>query len=419
MTGRVFALILCAALLTTALTGCGTPAQAEAGAKDLMEDVMPIKSRDAGEPTDFASKAAADFTVELFKNTVTGGENAMVSPLSVLFALGMTSGGAAGETLEQMEAAFGLDSRVLADYLLALRESLTDGEKYKLSAANSIWLRDEGFSANADFLQKNADYYAADVFTTPFDAGTVTAINTWVGEKTEGMIERIIDEARGDTVMMLINALCFEAEWQKTYSLESVREGRFTTEAGLERTAEMMYGEESRYLDDGRAAGFIKDYAGGKYAFAALLPNEGLSLADYISSLSGAGLSETLENAQSCVVHTAMPKFTSDYGVELSDALKAMGMTDAFDGGLADFSGIGESATGGNIYIGAVLHKTHIAVDELGTKAGAVTAVDMRLTSAIDPSSIKTVTLDRPFVYMIIDTATNLPIFIGALTDSL
>jgi serpin B len=123
----------------------------------------------------------------------------------------------------------------------------------------------------------------------------------------------------------------------------------------------------------------------------------------------------TLQDAQSIEVKTAIPKFESDYSVEMSDILKSMGMTDAFDGGLADFSGLGKSADG-NIFISRVIHKTFITVDEKGTKAGAATAVEMETLSA-PMEEPKTVYLDRPFVYMLIDCETNLPIFIGTVTD--
>ena len=177
----------------------------------------------------------------------------------------------------------------------------------------------------------------------------------------------------------------------------------------------MMYGTEHMYLDDGSATGFLKYYADRKYAFAALLPNDGVSVSDYVASLTGEGLMNTLHNTQNVEVKTAIPKFESEYSVEMSDILKAMGMTDAFDGTKADFTGLG-SLDDGNIFIGRVLHKTYIAVDEKGTKAGAATAVEMSGSSA-PLEELKTVYLDRPFVYMLIDCETNLPIFIGTAMD--
>ena len=84
-------------------------------------------------------------------------------------------------------------------------------------------------------------------------------------------------------------------------------------------------------------------------------------------------------------------------------------------GANADFSKLGHSDEG-NICIGDVIHKTHIEVDERGTKAGAITVVEMLCGSAYEPDP-HYVILDRPFVYMLIDCSTNLPVFIGAVTD--
>jgi len=178
----------------------------------------------------------------------------------------------------------------------------------------------------------------------------------------------------------------------------------------------MMYCSEHQYLDDGSATGFLKYYADRKYAFAALLPNEGVSVTDYVASLTGEGLMSTLQTAQDVEVKTSIPKFESEYSIEMSDILKAMGITDAFDLSKADFAALGQSADG-NIFISRVLHKTYIAVDEKGTKAGAATVAEAAAGSAAPLDDPKTVYLDRPFVYMLIDCETNLPIFIGTVID--
>ena len=102
--------------------------------------------------------------------------------------------------------------------------------------------------------------------------------------------------------------------------------------------------------------------------------------------------------------------------IELSEVLPEMGMVDAFDGSLADFTGIG-TVDGGNLYISMVLHKTYIQVDEQGTKAGAATMVEISEATAIMEKERRDVILDRPFVYAIIDTANNHPVFFG-VTES-
>ena len=146
----------------------------------------------------------------------------------------------------------------------------------------------------------------------------------------------------------------------------------------------------------------------------ALLPNEGVSVDEYIASLDGESLNALLSNAKHTAVSAKMPKFETEYDVEMSKVLQSMGMIDAFDGNKADFSGLGTSSAG-NLRINRVIHKTFISVAEKGTKAGASTVVEVTDESA--PMEIKSVFLDRPFVYMLVDCENNLPFFIGTMMD--
>lgn len=407
----IASLLLCAIALN--LSGCALPVKAT----DLMKDVTP----NSVEPlTDLSGGRAelTDFAVRLFKAANAEGKNTLISPLSVLCALSMTANGAKGETREQMEDVLGMSVEELNIYIYSYMKSLASEGKNKLSLANSIWFTDdERFSVNEEFLQTNADYYGASAYKTPFDNSTLKDINNWVKQKTDGMIPEILDRIPAEAIMYLVNALAFDAEWQKVYEKHQVRDGEFTKEDGSKQDVEMMYGTEGRYLADGKAQGFIKHYKGGQYAFAALLPNEGISVEEYINSLDGEALAAMLANAEAATVETAIPKFKTEYGVEMSDILKAMGMTLAFDGANADFSGLGGSGAG-NISIGSVLHKTYIEVGAQGTKAAAVTVVEMVGEAAVEiPDEIKKVYLDRPFVYMLIDCENNIPFFIGSVME--
>lgn len=394
---RLIALVLVCCLLT----GCG----AKLG-EDLMETVKPSE-KITGEAT-APGAAATDFSVNLFKESVEAGKNTLVSPLSVLYALAMTANGAQGDTLAQMEAVLGETVGPLNGWL----GSLDIGEELHL--ANGIWYRDDpSLTVEQSFLQTNADYYGAGIYKAPFDEGTLKAINSFVEENTAGMIKDILDQIPENAVMYLVNALAFEARWETVYKSDQVWETVFTTEAGTQQEVELMYSQEGKYLEDEQATGFLKYYEGGKYAFAALLPKEGVAVGDYVQSLTGAYLQELLGNAQQAKVNAGIPKFETAFDAEMSDILKAMGMTDAFDVSRADFSRMGAD-TEGNLFISRVLHKTFISVAEQGTKAGAATAIEMVAGAAAEPD-IKHVTLDRPFVYMILDCKTNIPVFMGTL----
>ena len=409
------ALILLSLLSIFNLTGCGI----KISAQDLTEGYEP-ESVNKREPDKAFIDSQTDFSVNLFKVTANNeGENILISPLSVGLALAMTANGADNQTLSEMEAllcdGFGIQS--LNEYFSSYVNSLDSGEKYKVSIANSIWFRDDEnrLSVEKDFLQTNANYYSAQIYKSPFDKKTVRDINNWVKLHTDKTIDKIVDEINPNTVMYLINALAFDAEWEHVYEKSDITNGTFTSYGGEKQDTEMMTSEERLYLCDENSTGFIKNYSGGKYSFAALLPNEGIDIYEYIQGLTGERLQNTLDGAQSSAVKATMPKFSYEYESSLNDPLKKLGMNSAFDESKADFSKMGKSSNG-NLYISEVKHKTFICVDERGTKAGAVTSVTMNEEGA-DPMSMYSVKLDRPFVYMIIDNDTNLPLFIGAVTD--
>lgn len=394
------------------LTGCTMEVQA----KDLMKGITPNK---VSTLNDLSSQNAdvTDFAIRLFKASEENGKNTLISPLSVLCALAMTANGAEEETLEQMEAVLGMTIEELNLYLYSYMQSLPQGEKYKLSLANSIWFaEDERFTVNQDFLQTNADYYGADIYKAPFNDQTCKDINNWVKQNTDEMIPKILDQVPPEAVMYLVNALAFEAEWSEIYEKHQVRDGEFTKEDGTTQDVEFMYGSQGTYLEDEKATGFMKYYKGGKYAFVAMLPKEGVSVSDYIASLDGESLSALLANPQYATVYTSIPKFETEYDVEMSGILEQMGMPKAFDPDNAEFEGLGTSIDG-NIYISLVLHKTFISVGEKGTKAGAATVVEMANGTAMEPTDPKEVYLDRPFVYMLVDCENNIPFFIGTMMD--
>ena len=403
-------LLVCA--MAVNLTGCTMKVQA----KDLMEGITP-NNVDALDDLSSQNADVTDFAIRLFKASNENGKNTLISPLSVLCALAMTANGAEEETLAQMEEVLGMTTDELNLYLYSYMKNLPQGDKYKLSLANSIWFtEDERFTVNQDFLQTNADYYGADIYKASFDKQTLKDINNWVKQNTDGMIPEILDQIPPEAIMYLVNALAFEAEWSEIYEKHQVKDGEFTKEDGTKQDVKFMYGSEGTYFEDEKATGFMKRYKGGKYAFVAMLPNEGVSVSEYIASLDGESLNALLANPQYGTVHTSIPKFETEYKVEMSDILQSMGMTEAFDMYNADFEGLGTS-TGGNIYISRVLHKTFISVGEKGTKAGAATIVEMKDGAAAEPTEPKEVYLDRPFVYMLVDCENNIPFFIGTMMD--
>ncbi len=368
------------------------------------------------EPGETENDTVTDFALRLFKETGKPGENTLISPMSILCALAMTANGAEEETLQQMESVMGMTTDELNRYLSDYMQNLPQGVSYQLKFANSIWLaEDPMLQLDPAFLQTNEAYYNADIYKTVFDEQALQEINAWVSGKTDGMIPQILDKMPEDAVICLINALAFDGQWESVYTENQVRDGQFTKADGTKQTAFFMYCEEGAYLEDGQATGFMKYYKGGKYAFVALLPNEGVTVEEYVASLDGAKLQSLLSKPQNATVYTSIPKFEAQYGVEMSKILKEMGMPNAFDPNTADFDRIG-SFGGVGFHISQVLHKSVLRVDEKGTKAGAATAVVMAPNSA-RPTEPKTVHLNRPFVYMLIDCENHIPFFMGTMMD--
>lgn len=402
--------ILLTLCLLLSITACAS------GSDDLMEN---IQTKGIQKPTcvEVSLAEPGDFGLRLFRQCYENQKNTLISPLSVLSALAMTANGAKGETLSQMEEVLGMDVTSLNNWISSYMSALESIENGKLSLANSIWFKDtDSFTVNQDFLQLNADYYGAGIFKAPFDDSTKNDINRWVEEHTDGMVKDILDKIPEEAVMYLVNALAFDAQWQEIYEKSDIRDGTFTNINGAKVDVEMMYSTEHKYLEDDFATGFIKYYEGRDYAFVALLPNQGMTLEGYLDTLTGEKLQALLSNPGNVTVRAGIPKFELEYDVQMSEILEAMGMTDAFNGTLADFSGTGTS-TEGNLYISRVLHKTYICVDGKGTRAGAATVVEEVCESAAMEPDFYVVNLDRPFAYMLIDTQRNLPFFIGTMLD--
>lgn len=408
---------LCVAAYTALLLGlAGCTASAS---EDLMADIRPA-AVDTRAPDETFTAGAADFGLRLFRESPNVGDNhnALISPLSMLTLLALAANGASGDTLAQLETVISpedgpaLSIDVYNEYLSAYLRGLPQEEKASLTFANAIWLRDDpDLRVERSFLQTNADYYGADVYKAPFDTSTVRDINAWVKRTTDGQIEELLTEIPDEAMLYLINALSFDAEWEKVYEKQQVAAGTFTAADGTRENAQMMHSTEGLYLTDGETVGFLKPYAGGRYAFAALLPPEGTDIRDYIAGLTGERFLAAIQGAESAVVQAQLPKFENACSYSMKEPLEAMGVTDAF-GPRADFTRLGRYGNNG-LFISETLHKTTITVDERGTKAGAVSAVEA--SGGARPEDRYTVILDRPFVYAIVDTETTLPLFLGTV----
>ncbi len=366
-------------------------------------------------------ESMADFSVNLFKESYKAKEedkiNYLISPESVMLAMAMATNGAGGETRKEMEQVLGgtLSIEDLNRYLYTYAGKHGDSEQVEFNIANSIWLKDEeGLEVQKEFLSAVNSYYDGEVYKEAFDDETVAKINQWVDTKTNGMIKKLLEKIEKDMVMYIINAIAFEAEWKEEYKDSQINEdGKFTNYQGKEETVNMMHSGENIYICDDNAQGFIKPYKGGEYGFMAILPNEGISVDEYISDMTGDDYISLFENRSFPDVYVDMPEFTYEYEMDLKEVFGTLGVKKAIAEG-ADFTNMFPE---GGVYIDTILHKTYIEVNRQGTKAAAVTAVGMKTESAMEVTEIKYVILDRPFIYAIVDMENGLPVFMGVVNS--
>jgi len=365
------------------------------------------------------AKAQASFAAELFKGCAVGKDNTLVSPLSIMIAVSMVANGANGETKAAIETALGgLTTDELNQYLHSYIDGLpVDGET-KLSINNAIWTN-ENYGINKNFLQRVLDYYGADAYMAPFTDQTVNDINAWIEENTDGEIKDMIKELREDAVMVLVNTLLFDARWAESFGKDQVVEDQpFTNANGTVTNVDYMHGHDDTnesYIETDKATGIIKDYKDG-YKFVALLPKDENGLEELVASLTGKEIISMLNNAQRVDLSYKFPKFGFKCSISadtLKKTLTNMGMGVAFDRDQADFSLLYD-----NCFIDSILQDTFIKVNEEGTKAGAASIIIVPPTTGPeDPLPPKNVVFDRPFMYMIVDSSCDLPLFMGTVTD--
>lgn len=406
------ATVLLALLMILPMAGCGVRAQ------ELTKDIEP-QALDTTTDLTAGGEAVTAFALSLLRSERAATEGVLISPVSVLNALGMVANGAGGDTLKQLETAAGMSLNQLNDFLYTYRMSLPAAYKScAVSLANSAWIR-EDFRVEDDFLRSCVNYYGAEMYRSAFDGSLVTDLNRWVSQKTDGMIDRLLEQAPDVlTMLYLVNAACFDARWDTPYTKADLRTGLpFTAADGTQQTADYLTGTESIYLSGNNVTGFVKPYDGGKYAFVALLPDEGVTLADYLENLTGEHLYKLITDHRSADVQVSIPKFSAQSELELKEPLKDMGITDLFNVSTADLRSIGSAPSGNNLYVFSVLHKTYLELDENGTKAAAATSLEVNAGAALPSEDVKTVTLDRPFLYMIVDTHACVPLFMGTVTS--
>ena len=359
--------------------------------------------------------AMSDTSVKLLQKVMKAGagDNILISPDSILTALSMVENGAGGATLRQFKKALGgISAGKYSQYLSTLNRRLSKSKQVTYQIANSIWYKKNSINLKKKYLQKIVNYYNAEVYAAPFSSKTVKDINKWCYNHTKGKIPSIIDRITPDMETAILNAVYFKGAWAEPY-VDTVKRD-FTKEDGSKKKVSMLEGRETTYLEVNGGEGFVKPYQGGDFAFMGILPPENTTVDAFAAELKGTDLVKAYRKRldANVIVRTRMPEFKYDYTIPLKTPLNRMGIRDAFTSA-ADFSGMSKK----RMCIDQILHKTYIDLNKEGTEAAAVTAVMMKSSSIkpIAPPVEKTVYLDRPFLYGIIDTDTGIPLFLGVI----
>ncbi|WP_088829898.1 serpin family protein [Paenibacillus tyrfis] len=347
------------------------------------------------------------------------GSNVFVSPFSVSMALSMVYHGAGGATREQIGQTLQSQGLSVDEWNRghqALRDLLEhSGKETQLSVANSIWAR-KGVAFHESFLQRNRDFYGAEVDTLDFaQDNAVRKINQWVGKRTNGKIDSIVQgPISSETVMYLLNAVYFKAQWQHPFPERDTKPGTFHVAAGQTKPVNLMaltgrldYAQEPDYQ------AIRLPYADGKLAMVVVLPSEKAGLEKVQQKLwaDEAFWNKPFSSASGTL---KLPRLKLELGYELNDALKAMGMSAAFDPAKADFSGLSPKP----VLISEVKHKTFVEMNEQGTEAAAVSSVGVQVTSAPAPVAKPfEMIVDRPFLMAIQSTETGSLLFLGSIVD--
>lgn len=413
-------LLLPALVFSFLFTGCSSLSTGEDDPEEFERRELP---RQLSEQEVELVDGSGHFGFDLMHQLVDDGpdQNHFVSPLSILMAYGMTMNGAEGETYAQMQETFdmeGMSREEINESARELIKLLTQfDDDVQFNIANSIWYRDS-FSVEEDFLATNQDYYDAVIEAADFDdPETVDRINSWVDDKTEGLINEIVEKPIDPlTIMYLINAIYFNGDWTVPFDPENTETKPFHLADGttvdtdmmqLEQQEEMLY----RQGDDYEAVNLYYGDAG--FAMTLVLPDEDVGLKNWVNDLNWNKWQELTEGFNNVTLTLDMPKFETEYEIEdFKKVLQQMGIIDAFDSAKSDFSRI--NPVRDDLHISDTRHKTFVRVNEEGTEAAAVTSVEVSLTSM--PRSVQ-ISFDRPFFYVIREVESETILFMGTMND--
>ena len=355
-----------------------------------------------------------DFAFELLRKTIENNddENVFLSPMSVSIALGMALNGAENETETQIASVLQLRDMTYAEineYYKIMQSNLPGVDpKVKLSIANAVWY-DKLFNVKQSFLDVNAENFDAYIKMLDFQSpAALDTINSWCSRKTNKLIPTILDEIPAEAVMYLTNAIYFKGLWSKKFDKKNTREAEFRNQSNQNVSVNMMSLKDTfMYYEDETAQYLSMPYGGKAFSMTVMLPVEGKSTDSLLVGFDATKWQNIQTGMTGREVQVFMPRLKVENKFKLKETLEDMGMPVAFTP-MANFSGISDTP----VMISDIIHKTYVTVDEEGTEAAAVTAVQFEYTSIPE---YKLFNVNRPFVFIISEKSTGVILFAGKI----
>ncbi len=436
---RKYVFLIAAVVLSCVMTSCSSSDET-AGDPDepkrlvyMIADPQPIQLTEAQRV--FANDNN-QFTLNFLKtvNEVDNtGKSFIYSPLSITYVLGMVNDAATGQTEKELEQTLGFHEggiKAVNEYCKKLIDGLPKvDESVKLNIANAIFLN-KHYTLKEQFQKDMNDYYDAKAEALDFSSSqTLSRINGWCNEKTNGMIPTILNDVNPNMVSYLLNAIYFKADWRSKFDKNNTKEEAFTTENGTITLPLMHQNVLISYLKTDTYSAVILPYGSGLWNMTVLLPEEGKTTDDVIkelaesSTVNNPGWCETGGNYfQGYEVDLKLPRFETDSDTDklgikdgLVGLMKNMGINLAFDSYLAEIPNMCNAP----VYIAMMRQKAKIKVNEEGSEAAAVTVAGMLENSAGPMEYPKsTFHANRPFVYVIREASSGVILFIGKFTGA-
>ena len=361
------------------------------------------------------AKANNKFGVDMFKKLHKDGENTFMSPASIAIALQMCAEGAEGETKSELHKAMHVTGKDVKGGNKSLLKELGSRKGVTLSIANSLWADPARVTMNEKYVSDVREYFDSEARTASFsDPATLTAINSWISEKTNALIPKMLEDISDETVVYLINAIYFKGEWTVKFDKAATKDADFNMADGTKKTVRMMSRDAEMQYGNHDGIQIIKlPYGKDKQtAMWVALPAADKSLDSVIASMNAETLSTWQRATHQQDGTFKMPRFTTKFTAPLNEPLKELGVVRAFNEATAEFDPMGKSLRD-PLHISRVLHEAVVIVTEEGTEAAAVTIVDSEGNSAPPPPF--NMTCDRPFFFWIADQRTGAVLFAGTV----